>query len=307
MVRFANGKDAIIDVCRQAPYLPHRPRGLNPRWVRDSGGMGPGAVRVRPARRGARHKGDDDDRQHAPLHRSHPLGQVLRPRRHAVRLLHVALQGGVQAGDARLRAGAAAGRASAVLRPRRAGGADHGHRGGHLCRGRAVGPVRGGAAARGHRRHEGVGGGGRDGRRRRRLDQHHARIGHAVGEPAQGGRPARDLPALRHGRRRLAHREGGWRGDQAAVQGRRVPHLHRGGGAQHGAGRRLGPRRADHLRRVPRAVAQGRQHRGRRRGGEPVRQAARAAPEVMILAGPEKEEALRDSECVVRLCVFVRG
>mmetsp|Transcript_4342 Transcript_4342/g.13098 ORF Transcript_4342/g.13098 Transcript_4342/m.13098 type:complete len:305 (-) Transcript_4342:147-1061(-) len=87
MVRFANGKDAIIDVCRQAPYLPHRPRGLNPRWVRDSGGMGPGAVRVRPARRGARHKGDDDDRQHAPLHRSHPLGQVLRrPRRQAARL-----------------------------------------------------------------------------------------------------------------------------------------------------------------------------------------------------------------------------
>jgi len=47
---------------------------------------------------------------------------------------------------------------------------------------RAVPAPAPGAAARGHRRHEGVGGGGRDGRRRRRLDQHHARIGHAVGE-----------------------------------------------------------------------------------------------------------------------------
>ena len=52
--------------------VPHHPRDLNPRWVRDSGGMGPGAVRVRPARRGARHQGHDDDRQHAPLHRPHP-------------------------------------------------------------------------------------------------------------------------------------------------------------------------------------------------------------------------------------------
>ena len=62
------------------------------RQGRDHRRVPAGAVRIRPARRGARHQGDDPDRQQLPEHRQDLLGVVHGQRRHAVRLLHVAVR-----------------------------------------------------------------------------------------------------------------------------------------------------------------------------------------------------------------------
>mmetsp|Transcript_41034 Transcript_41034/g.87549 ORF Transcript_41034/g.87549 Transcript_41034/m.87549 type:complete len:270 (+) Transcript_41034:479-1288(+) len=88
----------------------------------------PGALRLRPTRGGAWPVGDDHDRQQLSQHRAYLLGRLHRQRRHALRLLHVALQRGIRAGDAGLRAVARHGQPRAVLGRGRAHRAGHGHR-----------------------------------------------------------------------------------------------------------------------------------------------------------------------------------
>mmetsp|Transcript_41032 Transcript_41032/g.87534 ORF Transcript_41032/g.87534 Transcript_41032/m.87534 type:complete len:238 (+) Transcript_41032:479-1192(+) len=99
----------------------------------------PGALRLRPTRGGAWPVGDDHDRQQLSQHRAYLLGRLHRQRRHALRLLHVEVQGGVRAGDTRLCRLPRQRQTRSLLGRGWASRPRHGHRRWHLRRRASVG------------------------------------------------------------------------------------------------------------------------------------------------------------------------